>query len=123
MSRKLRSYIHEENSRHAKEVKEAKHKVAATKEKVIETKVLCSLYMDYPCCCYIVFIIISCACYLQVKCLEKKLRSEKAKVVHSSVSPFPMEEHEALLSKIRIEVDEAHTDMLGLKGITQKGMS
>ncbi|XP_068463275.1 uncharacterized protein [Phaseolus vulgaris] len=85
---KLRSYIHEENSRHAKEVKEAKHKVAATKEKV--------------------------------KCLEKKLRSEKAKVVHSSVSPFPMEEHEALLSKIRIEVDEAHTDMLGLKGITQK---
>ncbi|KAK8470092.1 hypothetical protein PHAVU_004G063200 [Phaseolus vulgaris] len=90
---KLRSYIHEENSRHAKEVKEAKHKVAATKEKVIETK---------------------------VKCLEKKLRSEKAKVVHSTVSPFPMEEHEALLSKIRIEVDEAHTDMLGLKGITQK---
>ncbi|KAL9323745.1 hypothetical protein ACSQ67_008602 [Phaseolus vulgaris] len=85
---KLRSYIHEENSRHAKEVKEAKHKVAATKEKV--------------------------------KCLEKKLRSEKAKVVHSTVSPFPMEEHEALLSKIRIEVDEAHTDMLGLKGITQK---
>ncbi|KAL9276565.1 hypothetical protein ACSQ67_025894 [Phaseolus vulgaris] len=85
---KLRSYIHEENSRHAKEVKEAKHKVAATKEKV--------------------------------KCLEKKLRSEKAKAVPSTVSPYPMEEHEALLSKIRIEVDEAHTEMLGLKGTTQK---
>ena len=121
MSRKLRSYIHEENSRHAKEVKEAKHKVAATKEKVIETKVLCSFYMDYPC-CYIVFIIIPCACYVQVKCLEKKLRSEKAKAVPSTVSPYPMEEHEALLSKIRIEVDEAHTEMLGLKGTTQKGM-
>jgi len=36
------------------------------------------------------------------------LRNEKAKVVSSTVSPFPMEE------KIRTEVDEAHTDMLRL---------
>ncbi|KAK7364822.1 hypothetical protein VNO80_13565 [Phaseolus coccineus] len=85
---KLRSYIYEENSKHVKEVKEAKHKVAATKEKV--------------------------------KFLEQKLRSEKAKVVPSTVSPFSMEEHEALLSKIKIEVDEAQTEMLELKCTTQK---
>ncbi|QCD93293.1 hypothetical protein DEO72_LG5g1366 [Vigna unguiculata] len=42
----------------------------------------------------------------KVKCLERKLWNEKAKVVSSTVSPFPMEE------KIRTEVDEAHADML-----------
>jgi len=36
MSRKLRIYIQEEDSRHAKQVKEAKLKVVTTKEKVIE---------------------------------------------------------------------------------------
>ncbi|XP_027923863.1 uncharacterized protein LOC114181572 isoform X4 [Vigna unguiculata] len=45
----------------------------------------------------------------KVKCLERKLWNEKAKVVSSTVSPFPMEE------KIRTEVDEAHADMLRLK--------
>jgi len=35
MFRKLRSYIEEENLRHAQEVKEAKLKIAAAKEKVI----------------------------------------------------------------------------------------
>jgi len=40
MSRKLRRYIKDENSRYAKGVKEAKLKIAATKEKVIKNKVL-----------------------------------------------------------------------------------
>jgi len=35
MSRKLRRYIQDENSRQAKAVKEAKLMIAATKEKVI----------------------------------------------------------------------------------------
>jgi len=40
MSRKLRRYIKDENSRYAKGMKEAKLKIDANKEKVIENKVL-----------------------------------------------------------------------------------
>jgi len=60
MSRKLRRYIKDENSRYAKGVKEAKLKIDAIKEKVIENKVLWFFYVDYYC-CYGVFIIILCA--------------------------------------------------------------
>jgi len=60
---------------------------------------------------------------VQIKCLEEKLRNEKAKVVPSTEFPFLMEEHDALLAKIRSEVDETHTEMLRLKGTIQKGMS
>jgi len=60
MSRKLKRYIKDENSRYAKGVKEAKLKIDATKEKVIENKVLWFFYMDYYC-CYGVIIIILCA--------------------------------------------------------------
>jgi len=116
MSRKLRRYIQDENTKQTKRVKEAKLKIAAAKEKVIYSKLLwCFLYMDYPCWCS-VFITNLCAWYIQVKCLRQRLRNEKAKV-----SPCPMEECDALID-IRTQVDEAHTDMLSLKSTNQKGM-
>ncbi|QCD93242.1 hypothetical protein DEO72_LG5g1314 [Vigna unguiculata] len=87
---KLRRYIKDENSRYAKGVKEAKLKIAATKEKV--------------------------------KCLEQKLRNEKAKVVPSTVSPFTMDDHDALI-KLRTEVDEAQADMFRLKSTNKKAFA
>ena len=56
MSRKLRSYIDDQNVRFAEEKKEAKSKVAAAKEKVTGNMVVYSVNLDH-CFCYIVFMI------------------------------------------------------------------
>lgn len=120
MFSKLRSCIEDKNSRHVEEVKEAKTRIAAAKEKVTANKVLCSLYRDCPC-CYLVFIILY-ACYLQEKGLRQKLQNETVKAVLSNATPLKMEKHDALLKKMKSEVAQAHAEVLELKGTIPKGM-
>lgn len=120
MFSKLRSCIEDKNSRHVEEVKEAKTRIAAAKEKVTANKVLCSLYRDCPC-CYLVFIILY-ACYLQEKGLRQKLQNETVKAVLSNATPLKMEKHDALLKKMKSEVAQAHAVVLKLKGTIPKGM-
>ncbi|TKY46536.1 Cell division cycle-associated 7 protein [Spatholobus suberectus] len=87
---KLRTCIDEQNSRHAEEVKEAKSKVAAAKEKE--------------------------------KGLKQKLQNEIAKaVITPNEAPLSIEEHDALLTKIKSEAAQAHAEMLELKGTIPKG--
>ena len=81
-------------------MKEAKLKVVTTKENVIENKVLCSWWVDYPR-YYIVLTIIIFTCYVQLKCLKQKVHNEKEKVVPSILSLFPIDEYDALLTQIR----------------------
>jgi len=100
-------------------LKEAKLQVAIAKENVIKTEVVCSWCSDYPC-IYIVITIIICTCYLQLKCLEENVHNEKRKVVHSTVSPFPMEEISSY--KDRSEFEEVHKGMVKFEGIIPKGM-
>ncbi|XP_027359018.1 uncharacterized protein LOC113867764 [Abrus precatorius] len=85
---KLRSFIEDQNSRHAEEVKEAKSKVAAAKEKE--------------------------------KGIKQKLQNEVAKTIMSNVAPLSVEEHDALLSKIKSEAAQAHAEMLEAKGTIPK---
>ena len=120
MFSKLRSCIDDKNSRHVEEVKEAKTRIAAAKEKVTANKVLCSLYRDCPC-CYLVFIILY-ACYLQEKGLRQKLQNEMVKAVLSNAAPLRMEKHDALLKMMKSEVAQAHAVVLKLKGTIPKGM-
>jgi len=40
------------------------------------------------------------------------LQNEEVKVIPSTMSPFSMEKHDALRTKIRSEVDEAHIQMI-----------
>ncbi|RDX75271.1 Cell division cycle-associated 7-like protein, partial [Mucuna pruriens] len=94
MSRKLRSYIEGQNSRHVEEVKETKSKVAAAKEKVAGNK---------------------------EKGLKQKLQNEMVKAIMSDVAPLSMEEHDALLTKMKGEVAQAHAELLELKGTIPKG--
>ncbi|RDX95858.1 hypothetical protein CR513_21553, partial [Mucuna pruriens] len=55
------------------------------------------------------------------KDLKQKLENEMAKAFTSNVAPLSMEEHKALLTKMKGEVAQAHTEMLELKGTTPKG--
>lgn len=119
MFRTLRNFIDSQNSRYGEEMKEAKSKVAAAKEKVAGNKVLCSLYLNCHC-CYIAFIIFN-VCYLQEKDLRKNLQHEMAKVVLSNEASFPMEEHDALLTKMKSDLAQAHAEVLKLKGTVPKG--
>ena len=42
---------------------------------------------------------------MQLKCLKQKVHNEKAKVVPSILSHFPIDEYDALLTKIRSKFD------------------
>ncbi|KAJ1438668.1 WHIM1 domain [Sesbania bispinosa] len=81
---KLRSYICDQNSKYYEEIKEAKLKIVAAKEKE--------------------------------KILEQKLQDEIAKSIMPNEASLSILEHDDVISKIKGEVAQAHTEMLEAKG-------
>ncbi|KAJ1412779.1 Zinc-finger domain of monoamine-oxidase A repressor R1 [Sesbania bispinosa] len=87
-TKKLRSYVDDQNSKNNEERKEAKLKVATTKEKE--------------------------------KRLKQKLRVEMDKAIMPNEASFSISEHNELISKIKSEATQAHTELLEANGTISK---
>ena len=63
-----------------------------------------------------------CTCHLQEKSLKENLQEERAKTNQLIVDPVLLSEHDALLSKLKADVAQAHNELLEAKGKTPKSM-
>lgn len=61
--------------------------------------------------------------YMQEKVIKQKLQDEVAKaIIENSGAPLSISEHEAVVSKIKIDAARAHAEILEAMGAVPKSM-